>query len=150
MRDEALHPSMIETSHTTQPFHHASPLQQVESKLPKDKPVLVVCQTGVRSLAACKQIAAMGYGPLAWLDGGLDEGKPGDLPTKPEGKDPRYGGIGGMSESMGWTKVQRENKDPAFLGGVETVLLGVAAFLALDLLSIGVGYVDVLLHGPKV
>lgn len=119
----------------------------VESRLPKDKPVVVACQTGVRSLAACDQLARMGYSPLAWLKDGLEAAKPGELPTVPAGKDPRYGGIGGLSEAMGWTKVQTDNGDPQFLGGVNSVLLGVAAFLALDLLSILVGYIQVRMGG---
>ena len=60
---------------------------------------------------------------------------------------PSYGGIGGLSEAMGWTKVQTDNGDPQFLGGVNSVLLGVAAFLALDLLSILVGYIQVRMGG---
>jgi hypothetical protein len=62
----------------------------VESRLPKDKPVVVACQTGVRSLAACDQLARMGYSPLAWLKDGLEAAKPGELPTVPAGKDPRW------------------------------------------------------------
>lgn len=56
--------------------------------------MLVVCQTGVRSLSAADSLARWGYGPLAWLKGGLDDAKPGDLATVPEGKDPRWVGVG--------------------------------------------------------
>jgi rhodanese-related sulfurtransferase len=62
---------------------------EVQRQLPKDARVLAVCQTGIRSLAAAERLAALGYGDVAWLDGGLDETKAGDLPTRPEGKDPR-------------------------------------------------------------
>jgi hypothetical protein len=51
---------------------------------------------------------------------------------------------------MGWTKVQQDNKDSQFAGGVNNLLLGVLAFLILDLLSIAVGYVQVLMNGPAV
>jgi rhodanese-related sulfurtransferase len=62
---------------------------QVTKQLPKDSRTLVVCQTGVRSLAACSQLAKLGYSPLAVLDGGLNKAKTGELPTIPPGKDPR-------------------------------------------------------------
>ena len=57
----------------------------------------------------------MGYGTLAWINGGLDTAKKTDLPVKGEFDDLRYGGIGGLSELLGWTDVQRE-KSAGFLG----------------------------------
>lgn len=38
-----------------------------------------------------------GYQTLAWINGGLDTAGGGALPTK-NGKDVRYGGIGGVSQ----------------------------------------------------
>lgn len=125
-------------------------LAEVNAQVPKDKGVVVACQNGMRSLAACTQLAKNGYGPVAFIEGGLDQAKVGDFPTIPPGKDPRYGGIGGLSEALGWTKVQEQNGEKAFLGGVNGVLTGVGVVLVLDLLSILVGYVDVLINGPKV
>lgn len=61
---------------------------QVQGKVPKDAKVIVGCQKGLRSLAACEQLARVGYGQLAWINGGFDTAKPGDLPTT-NGKDLR-------------------------------------------------------------
>lgn len=68
-----------------------------------------------RSLAAAEQLSRVGYGTLAWINGGLDTAKKADLPVKGEFDDLRYGGIGGLSELLGWTDVQRE-KSAGFLG----------------------------------
>lgn len=68
-----------------------------------------------RSLAAAEQLSRVGYGTLAWINGGLDTAKKTDLPIKGEFDDLRYGGIGGLSELLGWTDVQRE-KSAGFLG----------------------------------
>lgn len=67
------------------------------------------------SLAAAEQLSRAGYGTLAWINGGLDTAKKTDLPVKGEFDDLRYGGIGGMSELLGWTDVQTE-KNSGFLG----------------------------------
>ena len=81
-----------------------------------------------RSLAAAEQLSRVGYGTLAWINGGLDTAKKSDLPIKGEFDDLRYGGIGGLSELLGWTDVQRE-KSAGFLGaalGSGPGLLGTA------------------------
>ena len=92
-----------------------------------------------RSLAAAEQLSRVGYGTLAWINGGLDTAKKSDLPIKGEFDDLRYGGIGGLSELLGWTDVQRE-KSAGFLGAAQgsrpccnAVLSVVAAVLALKL-----------------
>jgi hypothetical protein len=54
--------------------------------------VLVLCQDGLRSLSAARTLGKLGYGNLAWLEGGLNAAKPNQLPTKPPGKDPRCAG----------------------------------------------------------
>lgn len=54
---------------------------QVQSKLPKDARVIVACQKGLRSLAACEQLARAGYQQLAWINGGFDTATKGDIPT---------------------------------------------------------------------
>jgi len=106
-------------------------LNEVQAKIPKtSKGVVVVCQKGLRSLAACEQLARAGYPSLAWVNGGLDTAQPGDLPTK-DGKDIRYGGIGGLSEVMGWTEVQQD-ESKGFAGGYQNILKAFAVVLALD------------------
>jgi hypothetical protein len=41
----------------------------------------VACQKGLRSLAAAEQLSRAGYSKLAWINGGFDTARPGDLPT---------------------------------------------------------------------
>lgn len=62
---------------------------QVQAKVPKDSPVVVGCQKGLRSLAAAEQLSRAGYAKLAWINGGFDTARPGDLPTGDD-KDIRY------------------------------------------------------------
>ena len=62
-----------------------------QASIPKDASVIVACQKGLRSLAACEQLSRAGYGPLAWVNGGFDTAAPGDLQTK-DGVDVRLGG----------------------------------------------------------
>ena len=69
----------------------------------------------LRSLSAAEQLSKAGYGTIAWVNGGLDTAKKPDLPVK-GADDLRYGGIGGISEALGWTDVQRE-KSAGFMGG---------------------------------
>jgi hypothetical protein len=45
----------------------------------------------------------------------------------------RYGGIGGLSEVIGWTEVQREEKRTSFLGGLEGVIKLFSLILVADL-----------------
>lgn len=105
---------------------------QVQAKLPKDTnpKVLVVCQKGLRSLAACEALSRAGYPTIAWVNGGLDTARPGDVATKDD-VDIRMGGIGGLSEVLGWTEVQQEQSKGAF-GGFENVLKFFAVVLVLD------------------
>ena len=81
-------------------------------QIPKDAKIIVACQKGLRSLAACEQVSKAGYSNVAWVNGGFDNSKPGDLQTQ-EGKDIRYAGIGGVSELVGWTEVQQEERTAA-------------------------------------
>jgi hypothetical protein len=46
----------------------------------------------------------------------------------------RYGGIGGLSETIGWTEVQREENQSSFLGGLEGVIKLFSIILVADLL----------------
>lgn len=95
-------------------------------QVPKDAKVIVACQKGLRSLAAAEQLSRAGYTSLAWVNGGLDNSRPGEVPTR-DGKDIRYAGIGGVSEIVGWTEVQQENAGPA--GSLKSVFIGVSICL---------------------
>lgn len=106
-------------------------MAQVQAAIPKDKGVIVACQKGLRSLAAAEQLSRAGYSKVAWVNGGFDTAKPGDLETT-NGKDIRYAGIGGLSEALGWTEVQQEENRGQFMGGVENIFKLVALVLAAD------------------
>ncbi len=97
--------------------------------------VVVVCQRGLRSLQACMELSralkSSDSTELAWVDGGCDKCRRGELPTEVDGIDPRYAGIGGLSETLGWTAVQRED-GKELLGGPRGVLSAFAVLLALD------------------
>ena len=77
--------------------------------------MILKCLSTCRSLSAAEQLSKAGYSNIAWVNGGLDTSKKTDLPVK-GADDLRYGGIGGMSEALGWTDVQRE-KSAGFMGG---------------------------------
>jgi rhodanese-related sulfurtransferase len=162
------------------------PPDPATARVPMDARVIVGCQRGLRSLAACEQLCLAGYTTLAWVNGGFDTAEVGDLPTQPGGKDirwvarpgrraaaglgggagacsnslgpdrparptpaappppppaggppppparppppppppgpaPRFAGIGGLSEALGWTEVQQQYNQ-GFMGGSNTVL----------------------------
>ena len=80
-----------------------------------------------RSLAACEQLSKAGYQEVAWINGGFDTAQKDDLPVA-NASDMRFGGIGGLSEFLGWTDVQRQNtSSEGFLGGFQNVLKLVSA-----------------------
>ncbi|KAL3696052.1 hypothetical protein R1sor_010128 [Riccia sorocarpa] len=82
-------------------------MPDVVAKIPKSANVILACQKGLRSLAACEQLYRAGYRNLYWLNGGFDAAQEGDL--EKEGSVPfKFAGIGGVSEFLGWTDVQRE------------------------------------------
>lgn len=81
-------------------------IKQVEEKFTKDKDIIVACQKGIRSLAACEQLYNTGYRNLYWVQGGFDAAEEGDL--EQDGPQPlKFAGIGGFSEFIGWTDQQR-------------------------------------------
>ncbi|KAK9108299.1 hypothetical protein Syun_024310 [Stephania yunnanensis] len=81
-------------------------LPKVEEKFPKDIDLIVACQKGLRSLAACEQLYNAGYKNLFWVQGGLEAAEEEDLER--EGPVPfKFAGIGGVSEFLGWTDQQR-------------------------------------------
>lgn len=48
------------------------PLGSNLSTVPVDKEVVVICQSGIRSLAACKQLKKLGYRSIANVRGGMN------------------------------------------------------------------------------
>ncbi|XP_022776001.1 rhodanese-like domain-containing protein 11, chloroplastic isoform X2 [Durio zibethinus] len=81
-------------------------LSKVEEKFPKDAELIIACQKGLRSLAACELLCNAGYSNLFWIQGGLEAAEEEDLAR--EGTQPlRFAGIGGLSEFLGWTDQQR-------------------------------------------
>nr|XP_027190844.1 rhodanese-like domain-containing protein 11, chloroplastic isoform X2 [Cicer arietinum] len=81
-------------------------LPKVEEKFPKDTELIVACQKGLRSLAACELLYNAGYRNLFWVQGGFEAAEEEDLVV--EGQVPlKFAGIGGVSEFLGWTDQQR-------------------------------------------
>ncbi|KAI5407233.1 variant 2 [Lathyrus oleraceus] len=81
-------------------------LPKVMEKFPKDAELIVACQKGLRSLAACEQLYNAGYKNLFWVQGGFEAAEEEDLVV--EGSVPlKFAGIGGVSEFLGWTDQQR-------------------------------------------
>lgn len=81
-------------------------IKNVEEKFPKEAELIVACQKGLRSLAACELLYNAGYKNLFWVQGGLEAAQEEDLQC--EGPQPlKLAGIGGLSEFLGWTDQQR-------------------------------------------
>lgn len=57
---------------------------------------------------------------MAWINGGLQTAKKGDLPVV-GAEDIRMAGIGGLSAVLGWTEVQQQN-GKGFLGGSNNLI----------------------------
>ncbi|XP_042500029.1 rhodanese-like domain-containing protein 11, chloroplastic isoform X2 [Macadamia integrifolia] len=81
-------------------------ISKVNEQFQKDTDLIVACQKGLRSLAACEQLYNAGYRNLFWVQGGLEAAEEEDLER--EGPQPfKFAGIGGVSEFLGWTDQQR-------------------------------------------
>ncbi|XP_047317494.1 rhodanese-like domain-containing protein 11, chloroplastic [Impatiens glandulifera] len=81
-------------------------VSKVEEKFPKEANLIVSCQKGLRSLAACELLYNAGYKNLLWIQGGLEAAEEEDLQR--DGPQPfKFAGIGGVSEFLGWTDQQR-------------------------------------------
>lgn len=81
-------------------------LSKVQEKFPKDTDLIVACQKGLRSLAACELLSNFGYNNIFWVQGGFEAAEEEDFET--EGPQPlKFAGIGGLSEFLGWTDQQR-------------------------------------------
>lgn len=81
-------------------------ISKVKAMFPTDIDLIVICQKGLRSLAACEQLYNAGYRNLFWVQGGLEAADEEDFQR--EGPQPfKLAGIGGVSEFFGWTDQQR-------------------------------------------
>ncbi|XP_075519568.1 rhodanese-like domain-containing protein 11, chloroplastic isoform X2 [Primulina tabacum] len=81
-------------------------VSKVADKFSKDTDLIVACQKGMRSLAACELLYNAGYENIFWVQGGLEAAEEEDLER--EGPQPfKFAGIGGLSEFLGWTDQQR-------------------------------------------
>ncbi|KAF3647081.1 Rhodanese-like domain-containing protein 11, chloroplastic [Capsicum annuum] len=75
-------------------------LSNVEEEFAKDTDLIVACQKGLRSIAACEVLYNAGYCNLFWVQGGLEAAEEEDLER--EGPQPfKFAGIGGLSEFLG-------------------------------------------------
>ncbi|KAG7954405.1 hypothetical protein I3843_11G015600 [Carya illinoinensis] len=79
------------------PFCYSSQfLPKVQENYPKDTDLIVACQKGLRSLAACELLYNAGYRNLFWVQGGLEAAEEEDLII--EGPQPlKFAGIVGVS-----------------------------------------------------
>ncbi|XP_024973159.1 rhodanese-like domain-containing protein 11, chloroplastic [Cynara cardunculus var. scolymus] len=113
-------------------------IPKVTEKFPKDTDLIVACQKGLRSLAACELLYNAGYRNLFWVQGGLEAAEEEDLERG--GPQPfKFAGIGGLSEFLGWTDQQRAQAAKEGWGYrlvFSARLIGVV--LAADALFIGV------------
>ena len=83
----------------------------VRRKVPPDTPrpplrLRAAPRRGSPGVAAAPQVRG-GYETVAWLSGGFDDATAADFDTS-NGKDMRYGAVGGMSGALGLSDVQRE------------------------------------------
>lgn len=61
------------------------PLHEVKQRLhevPKDKPVICICASGMRSLSAASVFGLAGYKPVYNFSGGMGSWKAANLPTR--------------------------------------------------------------------
>uniref|UniRef100_K3YUP8 Rhodanese domain-containing protein n=1 Tax=Setaria italica TaxID=4555 RepID=K3YUP8_SETIT len=121
-------------------------VQQVEEKFSKDTDIILVCQKGLRSLAACEQLYNAGFENLFWVQGGLEAAEEEDFER--EGSQPfKLAAIGGVSEFFGWTDQQRRQAAKEGLG-YRLVFTGrlVGALVLLDALFLGAQRIGPLLQ----
>lgn len=110
---------------------------QVTDAVPLEQPVVVVCQTGQRSLCAADVLRLYGYEKVAWMKGGFNACKGGNFErssfgvTLGEGCEGlKYAGIAGVGKLLGATDVQRA--EPG--GDIRYYAKVGAAFILFDLL----------------
>ncbi len=57
-------------------------LAQRAEELPRGRPLLLICRSGVRSAKACAQLAELGFGPTVNLTGGMIAWNQAQLPVE--------------------------------------------------------------------
>jgi len=107
----------------------------VLNKIPRDSKVIVVCQKGLRSLAACEQLSKAGYESIAWLNGGCEAAEKDVIPTV-DGQDVRLAGVGGLSGVIGWNPVQQASGVSTMDGTFGTVVKVVGFIVFIDVLAL--------------
>jgi hypothetical protein len=70
--------------------------------------VIVTCQKGLRSLAACERLSRAGFESIAWLNGGYEAADKGVVASSDAEQDIRMAGVGGLSGIIGWNPVQQK------------------------------------------
>lgn len=105
-------------------------MPQVLNAIPTEKKVVVTCQKGLRSLAACEQLSRAGYTQIAWLNGGYEAVDKGAIACVGE-MDVRMAGVGGLSGMIGANPIQAKEKS-TLEGPLGTVIKVVGVLLALD------------------
>ncbi|CAI7919131.1 unnamed protein product [Closterium sp. NIES-54] len=113
-------------------------MADVVAKIPKSANIIVACQKGLRSLAACEHLYKAGYRNIYWLTGGFDTASDEDFER--EGPVPlQLAGIGGMSEFIGYVYSGWQYR-ATFFGRLLVV------FLAADLALIGLQQLSSFFH----
>mmetsp|Transcript_23366 Transcript_23366/g.32284 ORF Transcript_23366/g.32284 Transcript_23366/m.32284 type:complete len:281 (+) Transcript_23366:101-943(+) len=108
---------------------------EVVSRVPMESSkVIIVCQKGLRSLAACEQLARAGYQDIAWLNGGYEAAEKGIIETV-DGKDIRLAGVGGLSGVIGWNPLLQEEGGSTMDGPFGNLIKVVAFLVVLDLIA---------------
>lgn len=112
-------------------------MADVVAKVPRGSNVIVACQRGLRSLAACEHLYKAGYRNIYWINGGFDAAEDEDF--KREGPEPlKFAGLGGFSEFIGMTDPQRQRARREGLGYRAIFLARIVGVItALDLLFLG-------------
>lgn len=109
-------------------------MPEVLNKMPTDTKVVVTCQKGLRSLAACEQLSRAGFENIAWLNGGFEAAEKEVIPSK-DGKDIRLAGVGGLSGVLGWNPVQQKEGVSTMDGPFGNVIKIAGFLIALDALA---------------
>ncbi|RAL50524.1 hypothetical protein DM860_014466 [Cuscuta australis] len=117
--------------------YHGQFLAMVEDKFPKDSELIVACQKGLRSLAACELLYNAGYKNLFWVRGGFEAAE--DEACFPIMFFSRISNVGRVDRHILWTDQQRAAAAKEGWGYrlVFSVRL-IGVFLLADALYIGV------------
>jgi len=107
-------------------------MPEVLSKMQPDTKVIVTCQKGLRSLAACERLSRAGFESIAWLNGGYEAAEKDIIMSSDESQDIRLAGVGGLSGAIGWNPVQQKEGVSTMDGPFGNVIRIVGFLLAID------------------